>query len=836
MVDFSKLRRQQQQSIPLDPVEIFLRLPKSPGFDDLWSGQAEALRQWYQRRNERDIVIKLNTGGGKTLVGLLIAQSILNEHKGPVLYLCPTRQLQGQILEQSKRYGIPAVPYISGQELPEDFMAAKAVMVATYHALFNGYSKFGIFGGTGYVGLQGIIFDDAHTAFSNMREIFSLSIERNELNDLYEEFTSLFRGDFAAQNRLGTFDDVIAGQEYSILEVPYVAWATRAEEVRQRIAEIASNKFSFVWPLLRDSFKQCHALVSKDRFVITPLYPMVDLFPSVSGCSRRIYMSATVADDSSIIRTFDANYDSVSKPISPTSLAGVGERMILIPELMRLTGADIEKITKELATQVAADAGVVILAPSAQSAGSWSDVATVAHGDEVAPAVNSLVQRSKNGPFVFPNRYDGIDLPSDACRLLVLLGLPRGNNIYDLQRATVLEGSSTIDTTLAQQVEQGMGRGTRGGGDHCVVLLLGKDLVSWVSRASNLALLTNSTQAQLLLGMDVSREITSSAQLDETMHQCLDRAHEWTEFHANALADSTGLPLVDAKSLQIAAEERRYFNQVRSGYYAKATGIIEKFARETDGLDPGIRGWLFELGARAAHHCLQVSKREQLQREAYSHNKNLHRPTTETHYSPLSPPTEQALRVAAYVEGFALVRGTLADFESIVEFLVPSATSNQFEEALKNLGLILGFSADRPEKEQGVGPDVLWILDNKTAWTIEAKSKKLPNKSLTKEEHGQLLQATLWVEEHYKGLEQVGIIVHPNANATQSVTVGKTMALALPKLGEMVGSVRTLLQDLTSEPMTREAMVARCGSRLDALHLRPTDLGSHFLAPFVAQG
>ena len=68
MVDFSRLRRHQQQSIPLDPVEIFLRLPKSPGFDDLWSGQAEALRQWFQRPDDRDVVIKLNTGGGKTEV------------------------------------------------------------------------------------------------------------------------------------------------------------------------------------------------------------------------------------------------------------------------------------------------------------------------------------------------------------------------------------------------------------------------------------------------------------------------------------------------------------------------------------------------------------------------------------------------------------------------------------------------------------------------------------------------------------------------------------------------------------------------------------------------
>ena len=350
VVDFNRLRSQQQESTPVDPVKIFLRLPKSPGFDDLWSSQAEALKEWFRRRDERDIVIKLNTGGGKTLVGLLIAQSILNERKGPVVYLCPTTQLQGQILEQSKQYGIPAVPYPKGEDFSENFLAAKAVMIATYHALFNGHSKFGVSGtASNPIDLQGIIFDDSHTAFSNMREIFSLSIQRDKFQDLYQELTTLFRGDFARQSRQGTFDDIIDRKDNSILEIPYVSWANRADEIRHQISAIAGSEFPFEWPLIRDSFEQCHALFSKDQFVITPLYPIVDLFPSFTDCPRRIYMSATVADDSSIVRTFDADSSSVSDPISPTSLAGVGERMILAPELMRLETLDIRKMVEELA-------------------------------------------------------------------------------------------------------------------------------------------------------------------------------------------------------------------------------------------------------------------------------------------------------------------------------------------------------------------------------------------------------------------------------------------------------------------------------------------------------
>ena len=701
MVDFGRLRTRQSKSTPLDPVDIFLRLPKSPGFDDLWSSQAEALKQWSGRRDDRDIVIKLNTGGGKTLVGLLIAQAIINERQGPVLYLCPTGQLQGQILEQSQRYGVPAVPYVAGggQDLSEDFLGAKAVMVATYHALFNGRSKFGVVGTPGgSVDLQGVILDDAHTAFSNMRDIFSLSIEKEKYQDLYEELTTLFRGDFAQQGRQGTYDDIVNGQEASILEVPYVAWVNRSDEVRQRISGLAGSEFRFVWPLIRDYFEQCHALVSKERFVITPLYPIMNLFPSFTGCPRRIYMSATVADDSSIIRTFDADPKSVSDPISPTSLAGVGERMIIIPELTHMPKSRIPTLARRLAEKVSETAGAVILTSSRSGADQWASVATVSQGDDVATAVGDLVERSTNGPFAFPNRYDGIDLPGDSCRLLILSGLPQGSNIYDLFRATVLEGSATINTNLAQRVEQGMGRGTRGGGDHCVVLLLGKDLVGWVSRGSNLNLLTNTTQEQVRVGIEVSGEIASGRELYETIKKCLGRAPDWTQFHADALADATGRPSVDARSLKVAAAERRYFAQLLAGYHGKAVDVIEKFVAEDKDLDGKIRGWLLELGARGANLSGDTVKRDQLQHNAYSCNRNLQRPASGAFYTPLMATTRQAEDIVGYIQQFALYGGALIDFEQIADLLVPTATSNQFEEALKKFGQVIGFASERPEK------------------------------------------------------------------------------------------------------------------------------------------
>lgn len=65
MVDFKKLKSKKNTIKSDNPIEIFRRLPKPEGINDLYSSQTEILTEWYERRNEKDIIIKLHTGGGK---------------------------------------------------------------------------------------------------------------------------------------------------------------------------------------------------------------------------------------------------------------------------------------------------------------------------------------------------------------------------------------------------------------------------------------------------------------------------------------------------------------------------------------------------------------------------------------------------------------------------------------------------------------------------------------------------------------------------------------------------------------------------------------------------
>lgn len=834
MVDFAQLRTQKKKATPTEPLEIFRRLPKPPGINDLYTSQAEVLDTWYQRRAQRDTVLKLHTGGGKTLVGLLMAQSTINETNEPVLYLAPTTQLVNQTLEKAKALGIAAVPYQKGASLDDAFINGKAVMVATYKALFNGLSKFGVRGSaTTPVKAAAIILDDAHVAFSVVRDTFTLEVTAEDNKARYQELTGLFRKAFRDMDRLGTFDDTLSGLSYGVIEVPYWAWNEQLDAVREQLRSDA-KKYALIWPLLRDNLHLCHALISKDAFTITPVLPLVNLFPTFSEAPRRIYMSATIADDSEIVRTFDADPKLVNEALTSRSLAGVSERMILIPDLMPFKFNAREAAEKLLEwTTEKKDFGAVILVPSDAAAERWGDAATVAKGSkEVQEQVDELQSGSTRGPVVFASRYDGIDLPGDSCRLLIMDGLPAGTSDYELLRASALYGGATISRMLAQRIEQGIGRGARGSGDHCVVLLMGADLASWVAKDANFKLLTSATRAQLDMGSTVSKAVKNLKELASTIGKSYDRDSDWVEYHAETLAEEVEVEPADPERFGQAADERKAFNLWYDGYHQKAISRIERLLSDAKGMDVQTRGWLQQFAARVASQWGQGDRAEDLQREAYASNRNLLRPTVPPPYRALPTPGAQANAIAEAISTYRMRRGFLQRFEEVVAHLHAQASANQFEQALADLGGMIGVSAERHDSN-GIGPDVLWLLPGAPAWVIEAKSRKNGKNALTKEEHGQLLVAEEWFREHYKGGDCQRVSVHAKNMATKAAAATGSYALTYQKLASLISDARALLSTLCESQLTSNDLVAECARQLVDSPLEARKLSKSYLTAFV---
>ena len=133
--DFGSLASTASIGAITDPVILFDALPnKANGYGYLRAVQKTVLDAWSPRRDERDVVVKTNTGGGKTVIGLLMLQCSLHEGKGPALYLAPEPHLADRVREEADRLGLTVV---SDPEATK-FISGDAICVTTMKTLVNG--------------------------------------------------------------------------------------------------------------------------------------------------------------------------------------------------------------------------------------------------------------------------------------------------------------------------------------------------------------------------------------------------------------------------------------------------------------------------------------------------------------------------------------------------------------------------------------------------------------------------------------------------------------------------------------------------------------------------
>jgi replicative superfamily II helicase len=845
MVDLKKIRRTGANAVILDPRKIFDRQPKPEGVNDLWKSQDEVLRAWNDRRTDRDVVIKLNTGGGKTLVGLLIAQAMMNEHKSGALYLCATNQLVDQTIAKAGEFQLPAVRYEggAGKPLPAAFYNGEATLIATYRALFHGYSKFKVKGRGTPANCSVIICDDAHTAFADVRNAFSIVVTKRENEGLYKSVTSLLRPAADAVGRLGTFDHRIGGQDLGAFDIPFWEWKKVAGAIRDLLSKNAQgSEYEYQLPLVLDYFDSAQILVRSTDVMITPMLPPVDMVPTFGDAKHRVFMSATIADDSALIRTFDADADAVRIPIAPASLAGVGERMILAPALTPVGVKNELKVAQALCERVTArKVGVVVLTPSESYAKQrWNKVGEFVVAEGVALAVAALIneQRSDNGPYIFSNRYDGVDLPKDACRLLVMDGLPRGLNAYDEYRANALRGSSQIELSLAQRVEQGLGRGTRGSGDYCVVILLG-NVQDWVSRRANAHLMTPASRAQLDLGLEVSKGVTSVDDFEATVNLCLDRDPEWVKLHAQELAARTASDSADQKAASSAVEdaaiERDYFAKFSVGNFKSAKEIAIK-AAQAHSDDRFFRGWLLQMAARATlwHDDETWAPVAELQTEAAATNSSLIPPPGQKVLPMLPDLAPQARRVAEQVDGYENPAAYLAAFDRVTLPLTGTVPANDFEVAVLAFGEFLGFSSERIDAGTGEGPDNIWRTEDDTVFVLSCKNEKKQNSPLYKKDLSQLLVDAKWLEEKRPDLKQALVVVMPSTAVSEGLPTEGIYVLTLERLTAMVGAMRVMAGELVRENRTLSEREQLARKLLEKYKLSPEGIQQEYLKTFKA--
>jgi hypothetical protein len=753
-IDFDSLVGGDSMDALIEPRKIFATLSnKDAKYSYLRDVQSEVLDRWFVRRDENDLVLKMNTGAGKTIVGLLILQSCLNEKKGPAVYVAPDHFLCEQVCLEAQRLGITVVREPSSIE----FKRGEAILVIPIHRLINGKSVFGVARDGVKIRIGSLLIDDAHACLATAEGQFTLRIPAD--HEAYSKLLDLFSHDLEGQSQSGLLD-LQQHDARRLMLVPFWAWVDKSQEVLKRVhPHREEDEFKFVWPLLAENLSLCQCVFSGSALETSSRCLPIEQIPSFVNAQRRLYMTATLADDSILVTNFNVRPESATTPVTPKTASDLGDRMIITPQELNpdVTDEEIRDFVKETSKKF----NVVVIVPADRRVDFWKDAADeFLNKDNLHEGVERL-KKTHVGLVILSNKYDGIDLPYDACRLLVLDGLPEVRRYVDRYEQSVLNEGDEILSRQMQRIEQGMGRGVRANDDHCVVMIMGSKLTQALFSTDASAKFSPATAAQMKLSNNLAKQIRGKplSEMHAVISLCLQRNPGWVKASKQALVNVTYDG--EAKSLETAVVQRNAFGFAQRNQFGQAADAIQGLINaETN---PKMQGWLKQQLAEYVHHY-DKSQAQEILLSASMVNCCLTKPLGGITYTKLGVSTiSQALRAETYLSSkFKNANEVIIWLHGLADDLhFYEDDPERFEKAMALLGLAIGFETQRPEAELGKGPDDLWALGGLRFLVIECKNGATTT-TIAKRDSDQLAGSMNWFREAYdQSCQPTPILIHP---------------------------------------------------------------------------
>lgn len=724
------------------PEEMYLRggLPRTgDAVSSLWIHQGDVLRAYAEKHQDTaDIALELPTGTGKTLPGLLIAEWVRRKAAGPVLYATPTKQLARQVLATAHDEGVPARLLVGSHRRwsvtdESDVDGGEAIAITTYSSIFNSSPKLPV--------PRLVVFDDAHAGEQFVGEHYSVEIRRYEDEPAYLAVLDALRpflSGLQIQRLQGEPDPGAHHQVRLILPAVDPDAAATLDTALSSLGD--SYKFEFA--MIRSGLAACCVYVSYGGIQIRPMIPPTFQNSVFSGAGQRVYLSATLGAGGELERAF-GRAEIVRMPLPTKTPPRSGRRLFIFPDLVK--GGDAVGLAKDVVatTNKALVLSQVSSAKTEEAARALAGPGVAIFGKDDVEHGLAVFAQAPTGVLGLANRYDGMDLPGEHCRIVVLDGRPDTVSLQEKFLSERVKATAALAERVRTRIVQGAGRCTRGPNDYAIVVVLGSDITRYFSRPDNKTALEAELQAEVEFGWENSRQ--EAADILDNARTFLGHSTAWREGGEPLIAefreDATkidppgALALGESAKLEVDAWKLSF-----GGDWIAASQKLEDAARAVGAGGDATRGyrglllyiagvWL-HLGAQGEAHRARA---RQLLRDAESASD---RGTWLTEMKDLPGAEEVGLAGADVVAINALVARLTGQFKpgaikTALEQMCTALSEDDagpYEQALTTLGTFLGASATKPPGQGRC--DSAWCWDTAKWLTIEAKSEEREDRLL----------------------------------------------------------------------------------------------------------
>lgn len=570
-----------------------------------------------------------------------------------------------------------------------------------------------------------------------------IDISRSDHPDLYSSMVEIFNDALPSWLSSSLKSDSPTDRR-SIDKIPSPEFNNRIEALRELLDGVIPSDLRYPWSMIRAHLRACHMYISWPTISIRPVIPPALTHDPFANASQRIYMSATLGDGGELERiTGVRSIERIPAPEGWDS-QGTGRRFILFPDMSLPT----QTADHAMARIIDQSARTLILTPDRITAekvtglveAECHDLEIISSGD-IETSLDPFLE-SDHGALVLQARYDGLDLPDDACHLEIIYGLPGATNSQERFLLHRIGAVTVLRDRIRTRLAQGLGRCTRSATDHAVVLITGEGSLDFCLKAENLSGFHPELQAELEYGQEASK-VDFPDELIDVALKFMEKAEGWEdvdEWIRERRDSISRIPDPNASALlTIASHEVDYTYAMWKEDFETA---LEKARICADALSGNehrpYRSWWYYLAGSAAWLSADQTGDEQMAtvsrdmfRRAASATLSVTWFLNLANNSLLmekidSPADEFAANAVEGIEAQLLQAGVVGerfekDIQAFLE-LIDNDDARQFENGLRTLGNWFGFDASRPGGQGD--PDGIWRLADLLIVAFEAKTEE----------------------------------------------------------------------------------------------------------------